>query len=150
MHHRLTIWRFAGERILEHPLLGWGMDASRHIGNHGEGVAVTLLNRTTGEHELVYEAMLPLHPHNGILQIWLELGAVGAVLFLASVLSVIGLIRAISQPFVRTAGCCAFAGALVIFCVSYGAWQIWWLAAMWLAAAAVAAAEAAAIPRPPG
>ncbi len=29
--HRLLIWRFSDDRIAEHPLLGWGMDASRAI-----------------------------------------------------------------------------------------------------------------------
>ena len=29
--HRLEIWHFAGQRIAERPLLGWGLDASRAI-----------------------------------------------------------------------------------------------------------------------
>ena len=66
--HRLLIWDFAGKRIAERPLLGWGLDASRAI---------------PGGKELIRpdQKRLPLHPHDAALQVWLELGLPGAVLF---------------------------------------------------------------------
>ena len=48
--HRLLIWSFVGERIAEHPLLGWGLDASRAIPGGKDEVRPGL-------------SRLPLHPH---------------------------------------------------------------------------------------
>jgi exopolysaccharide production protein ExoQ len=66
--HRLMIWSFAGERIAERPLTGWGLDAARAIPGGKEPIRPG-------------ETWLPLHPHNAPLQVWLELGVPGAVLF---------------------------------------------------------------------
>ncbi len=69
------------------------------------------------------------HPHNAFLQVWVELGVVGASL--AAVLVVL-LFRAVSrmrpslQPFAIT---CIGVAALVAL-VSHGAWQAWWWAAL--------------------
>ena len=54
---RMGYWTYATARIAEHPLKGWGLDASRTFG-----------------------AAIGLHPHNGAIQAWLELGALGAAL----------------------------------------------------------------------
>src|SRR6185436_143672 len=63
--HRLCIWQFVGARIAEKPLLGWGLDSSRSIPG--------------GEVECVDEGpSISLHPHDAALQVWLELGIVGA------------------------------------------------------------------------
>ena len=64
--HRLLIWSFVGTRISERPALGWGLDSSRAIPG--------------GKYEIrPGQARLPLHPHNAALQIWLELGGIGAL-----------------------------------------------------------------------
>ena len=59
--HRLWIWSFAGDRIAERPLTGWGLDASRSIPGGKDPIRPG-------------ETWLPLHPHNASLQLWLELG----------------------------------------------------------------------------
>ena len=66
--HRLLIWSFAGDRIAERPLIGWGLDASRAIPGGDDPIRPG-------------ESWMPLHPHNAALQLWLELGVPGAVLF---------------------------------------------------------------------
>jgi exopolysaccharide production protein ExoQ len=66
--HRLLIWSFVGNRIAEHPIVGWGFDSSRAI--PGGDVAIR-----SGE------TWLPLHPHDAALQVWLELGIPGVALF---------------------------------------------------------------------
>ena len=82
--HRMLIWDFTAERIAERPLLGWGMEASRTVpGGRGQPEAAALDRmRVTdpGQRRWFAEPhvqILPLHPHNGALQLWLELGAVG-------------------------------------------------------------------------
>jgi O-antigen ligase len=66
---REQIWRFALERCLEKPVFGWGFDASDSIPNFGE---VSL--RSEGQ------LIIPNHPHNAPLQLWLELGLPGVLL----------------------------------------------------------------------
>jgi O-antigen ligase len=103
---RLNIWTFAADHIQTHPFRGWGLDASRTFG-----------------------PAIPLHTHNAQLQLWLELGAVGAAL--AGVFFcwlAYGVVR-ISE---RSRGEAAMAaGALVSYLVigglSFGVWQEWWL-----------------------
>ena len=103
---RLNIWTFAADHIQSHPFRGWGLDASRTFGT-----------------------AIPLHTHNAQLQLWLELGAIGAAL--AGVFFcwlAYGVVR-ISE---RSRGEAAMAaGALVSYLVigglSFGVWQEWWL-----------------------
>ncbi len=144
--HRMLIWDFTAMRIAERPILGWGMEASREVpGGRGNPPADILdhLRVTDPARRAAFAAphvqILPLHPHNGALQVWLELGAIGALLaaWLAWALGVAAA-RAPCPP--AAAG--ALASAAVTAMLSFGAWQAWWVAAMLLAAA-----TAAALPR---
>src|SRR5262249_7944535 len=117
--HRLLIWSFVGDRIAEHPLAGWGLDASRSI---------------PGGKDLIRpgETWLPLHPHNAPLQVWLELGVPGVVLF-ALVVGYLWHILALaawSRMFAAAAGA-SLAIALIACFTAYGVWQEWWLGALW-------------------
>jgi O-antigen ligase len=86
---------------------------------------------------------MPLHPHNGVLQIWLELGAVGALLLGALVGCAFWQAASLASPPARAAASAAVASAVVIGCVSYGIWQTQWLAVLGLIAAFLAAAARA-------
>ena len=66
-YHRLLVWKFIDQRTAEHPVLGWGFESSRAIPG-GEAQLVT------------HDVAMPLHLHNGIMQIWLELGLPGGLL----------------------------------------------------------------------
>jgi len=95
---RLDLWAFAAEQTLQHPIFGWGLDASR-----------------------AFQPFM-LHPHSAPLQVWLELGLVGAVL-----LAVVWFL--VSQRAMRL-GPQALAAAVsyfVIGALSFGMWQEWWL-----------------------
>jgi len=84
---------------------------------------------------------IPLHPHNFLLQTGLELGLPG----IALLLFIIGAIfwRCLDQPPERrTAFCGFFLSALVIFSLSYGEWQGWWLSTVWLCTALLLATPA--------
>jgi O-antigen ligase len=54
---RLDIWSFTNGKMLQDPLRGWGLDASR-----------------------MFPGYIHLHPHNGAVQMWFELGVSGAAL----------------------------------------------------------------------
>ena len=133
--HRLLIWDFAADRIAQRPVLGWGMDSSRAIPGGTDKPDPAMLQSfgltsDAARNWFQQAQLLPLHPHNLALQVWLELGVVGAVL-MALLLAMV----AWSLP--NAAGCGAFAAALVIAMLSYGAWQYWWVAGLLLAAVTV-------------
>jgi len=133
--HRLLIWDFAAERIAEKPVLGWGMDSSRAIPGGTEKPDPTTLQSfgltSDASRSWFRKAQLmPLHPHNLALQVWMELGVVGAVLMAL-------LLAMVAWNLPHAAGCGVFAAALVIAMLSYGAWQYWWVAGLLLAAVTV-------------
>ncbi|MET0273552.1 MAG: O-antigen ligase family protein [Phenylobacterium sp.] len=102
---RMSYWSHAVDWIIDHPLRGWGLDASRAF---GPGIQ--------------------LHPHNGALQVWLELGVLGAAAATAFWwFSLRRLVRA--APELMAAGACASAAVYLLFgALNFGVWQEWWLA----------------------
>ncbi len=102
---RMGYWSHAIDWIHLHPLRGCGLEASREF---GPGIK--------------------LHPHNDALQIWMELGAIGAVAaasFWGVALS--RLSRTWSNLLVATTA--ASASVYLLFAMfNFGVWQEWWLA----------------------
>lgn len=136
-YHRAIIWKFAADRIAERPVLGWGMASSPRIPG-GEREVETSVT-ATGAYFIA--PLMPLHPHNGPLQVWLELGAVGAVglaafLFLAARRS----LGATEDRWSSALIAGQYATALAFFAASFGAWQGWWHGALWIAATLMAVA----------
>lgn len=135
--HRLYIWQFAAERVAEHPLIGWGLDASRSMPGGQEIIPVPGSNGPN----------MPLHPHNGIMQVWVELGLIGALLLAALLVQTI---RAISRSgadrLAQAAALGAFVTGLVFFSAAFGAWQGWWVGTMALGAGWMAVALRASNP----
>ncbi len=120
---RLDIWTFATARIIEHPLRGWGLDTSRIF------------------------TEIPLHTHDAALQIWLELGAIGAALMCLAWVAIFSLINNLAQRD-RNLGAVAAATAvtyLTIGALSFGVWQEWWLALGALAFATIAMLDRARV-----
>lgn len=133
--HRVLIWDFVLDRIAEKPLLGWGMESSRAIPGGSDNFAAEDLARyglNSPEAHNWFAApaarRLPLHTHNAALQIWLELGLVGALL--AAALGGTALLAAGASP----AGFGMAVSALVTGQLSFGVWQPWWVASVLLAA----------------
>lgn len=119
---RMDYWTFAAARIADHPFRGWGLDASRMFG-----------------------PSIGLHPHDGALQVWLELGMPGAVL-VACAWAVAFRSLARDTRSVLTAATAGSAAVYLFFgSVSFGIWQEWWLAlgALVLVIAALGRAEEA-------
>ncbi|WP_026942337.1 O-antigen ligase family protein [Hellea balneolensis] len=113
--HRLRMWGYCWNVIIDNPLIGAGFDASRsfdetYIAKDGREIVT-----------------VSLHPHNAGVQIWTETGLIGALLASAVIASLIKPV----QKFVQSRG---HAGAisgviiatLIISSLTYGAWQFWW------------------------
>jgi len=145
--HRLVIWDFAAARIAEKPLSGWGLEASRAMpGGRAQPDAATLdrLNITAPAQReflvLPHVEVMPLHPHNGALQLWLELGGIGALIGAALMLA---LGFAASRSAAPAVGAGMLASAAVTGMLSFGLWQAWWVASLLLATVALVL-----VPRP--
>jgi O-antigen ligase len=130
--YRLYIWDFAAEKAYEKPFFGWGFNAARSF--------------PVKESEFVLGGRhpMPLHPHNNILQIWLETGIVGLVIFAAFLLSLMQRVKDVPSIYIAPAsqaaektplrknlGAALFIGLIVTYfvigAIGYGMWQNWWL-----------------------
>lgn len=113
--HRLEIWQYVVGKIFEHPILGHGLEASRVL---GAGTQSTVLPASS---------LLPLHPHNGFLQIWLELGLAA---YVTLGLLCLWVVHKISQlqgaAMVFSTG--LFICGLSLFSTAFGMWQSWLIA----------------------
>ncbi|HEX5262559.1 MAG TPA: O-antigen ligase family protein [Phenylobacterium sp.] len=102
---RMGYWSHAIDWIAVRPVHGWGLDASR-----------------------MFAPGIRLHPHDGALQVWLELGAIGAVTAAAfwsvTLLRLSGPVRNPAKA--ATAACAAV--YLLFGALNFGMWQEWWLA----------------------
>lgn len=112
MMGRLEIWNFAANKIAEKPLLGHGVEAMRNFKEDG----AFPINDTDSV----------LHPHNGFLQIWLEMGLLGGVLavtFAALMFYRLERAPASAQPLYAA----IFLASLSLVSTGYGVWQSWLL-----------------------
>ncbi|MGB0720712.1 MAG: O-antigen ligase family protein, partial [Bdellovibrionales bacterium] len=116
---RMEIWDFIARRALQSPIIGHGMNAARVIDDFDTAM-------------LYHPSRHVLHPHNFVLQIWLEFGLVGAALATAFL---IYLLRAILQSPAAALYLPVFCAALTIAGTTYGLWQSWWLGCFFLIAA---------------
>ncbi len=101
---RMGYWSHAIDWIRLRPVRGWGLEASRMF---GPGIV--------------------LHPHNNPLQIWMELGAIGAVTA-AAFWGVAFSRLSRPNPSLAAAATAACASVYLLFGVNFGVWQEWWLA----------------------
>ncbi len=115
---RVDNWAYMYEKILQKPWFGHGFDAVRTF------------NDTHTIRGFEGRALVSLHPHNAGLQIWGELGLVGAAL---ACLALYFAQKKLTGPGVlSTAQLVALSGLTVsvtaIAGTTYGVWQDWWWA----------------------
>lgn len=135
--HRLVIWWETSQHILDAPLLGYGIEASRYIvkhvclyidfvprlGPHGEA----LLARGAAD------ILPPFHSHNGPLQLLLETGIIGYTLITAIILRATYCLgahfnnRPLFEPNPLPWMAASLMGLLVPFCLNFGLWQMHWI-----------------------
>ena len=127
--HRFVIWQFAAEHVLQRPFLGWGLDTARVF----PGGETELFINTTAEGVAVTAPAMPLHTHNAALQIWLELGIVGLLLWSTLFLLTIRHLGTNTRLYAAaTIG--TLNSALVVAHLCFGIWQGWWLATLGMTA----------------
>jgi O-antigen ligase len=117
---RVDIWRSFGTAVREQPWLGAGFAPGPAFARSPGATAA----------DSAYQFFLRAgHPHNGALQIWSELGAVGAF-FAILVLCLI--LRGMSglPPATFAAAVATMAAAMAASLVGHGLWQGWWPAAI--------------------
>ncbi|MGD9981002.1 MAG: O-antigen ligase family protein [Hyphomonadaceae bacterium] len=125
---RIGIWRYTCAEILEQPWIGRGLDAAR---------ATTDYAIYDGERLRV----IPVHPHSASLQLWYDLGLVGAVLA-AALLALTG--HRLGRAYATNRPAAAAAAAVLAMFgmmanVGWSLWQEWWMATLILAGALVCA-----------
>jgi exopolysaccharide production protein ExoQ len=120
---RLEIWDYMTARVFTHPLRGWGLLTAKYVPIHPDELARYLYTGPRG-----------IYPHNQWLELWVELGALGAAIGVVFALLVLRRIRALAvtaQPFAYA----AFASAVIVASTNYEVTtDSWWSA---LAASAV-------------
>ncbi len=112
-HWRLEIWSFAVERIAEKPMLGHGLDSGR------------TLSETVMLRGIEIERM-PIHAHHAGLHIWMETGAIGALL---AAWALLALARSAGRAALNAPLSAALASSGAVWLASvmlgYGVWQEW-------------------------
>ncbi|MGV2431922.1 MAG UNVERIFIED_CONTAM: O-antigen ligase family protein [Rickettsiaceae bacterium] len=118
--HRLFIWKYSAEKSMEKPLLGYGLGSSKLI--------------KPLESEVVYYndirlSTMPMHPHNNVMQIFLELGLVGLILFASYIWNILSRITELSvKDFeLSLTSYAIFINYFVIGMISFNMWQSWWM-----------------------
>lgn len=111
---RADMWLYTIERIKEKPIYGWGLDSAKNFQDVVE----------LGGYKW---AAIQTHPHSAPLNIWLEGGAIGAVLFLlATMMGSIFLFSAIAKNKASAAPLSGgLSACLIAWALTYGAWQQW-------------------------
>lgn len=115
---RLEIWSAISERIMERPITGWGYNAARVLEMPLAGV--------------YFHDPIVAHPHNFVMQIWLEAGAIGAVL--ACIIFTL-LWRRIEQEknlSVRRLYFTSLSSAIGFALVGWNMWQTWWMITLFI------------------
>lgn len=108
---RTTIWEDVIQLVKLSPLLGYGVEIIRL-----EGVKDAVSQAARMHH----------HPHSFLLQTWVDLGLVGAILLSGCIVAVSRLIVAVGGA-AGSMFLTIMAGILSIWAVSHGMWQAWYL-----------------------
>jgi O-antigen ligase len=107
---RMEIWDYMSYRILEHPFLGWGLGTSHALPFAEPHGALYVITKDAAP-----------HPHNALIQLWVELGLPGLVLGILFVLMLLRRTERLDvrlQPFALG----ALAAAVTISMVAYNFW----------------------------
>lgn len=119
--HRLVIWNAFEKRGFDHPLLGHGFDASFKVATSPRpGGAPPPLDSAR---------IVDFHPHDIMLQFWVELGLLGLVTAAAVCCFLLArLMPRRGMPLAARLG--LFVTIIGIGLVGLSAWQPWWLASI--------------------
>ena len=129
---RFYIWNDVAATILEHPWKGIGVDGTRYHEKNQELREWQFIDEAGKKHKIQTQRF-GIHPHNAILQLWLELGFVGFILGILLPCQVLRQIYCTNLSLVEKAVSSGlFTGVFLVVWVNLGFWQNWWIAALWI------------------
>lgn len=111
---RLEIYDAVSRYILESPILGYGLESTPNI-----------LDLDIQGHYQPYSHIL--HPHNSVLQLWLELGFAGVAFMAALGWCLLRAMEASPSAMFRRVSLASFMLMMFISVTTYGIWQSWWM-----------------------
>jgi O-antigen ligase len=120
---RLEIWDYMTARVSDHPIRGWGLRVATYVPIHPDELS-----------RYVYTGPRGIYPHNQWLELWVELGVVGAAFGLVFAGLVLWRIRRLPVS-VRPFAYATFASAMAVACVNYEITTDSWWAALGASAA---------------
>ena len=120
--HRLEIWDYVSRYALREPLHGFGIEATRAITDFDSG-RIFKDNNTT------------LHPHNFVLQIWIEFGLTGILTAMYFIYALFSKMRDHFTPARQKIILPTVMAAMVPGAAAFGIWQGWWIALLFHLAA---------------
>ncbi len=114
---RIALWGYTAGKVAERPMIGGGANTTpalnKAMDSAGRGVDVR------------YKAIRPgRHSHNYYLQVWYELGAIGALLLLAAGLAAVAGIGRLNMA-LQGPALAHFTLVAAMISTSYGLWQLW-------------------------
>lgn len=115
---RIQIWNFISNESLKKPIFGHGVGSSRFIQSD-----VNISRYRRGK--------TVLHPHNSTLQIWLEFGISGIVLFLAGIGLLLKYLYSVPEP-ERRISLAMMLSYMAMSLTGYGMWQGWLIGVLML------------------
>lgn len=116
---RVYIWKHMADEAEKHPIFGIGLRGARHL-----GVRLPADLKKLREDEPLADGRLVPHPHNIFLQVWLELGAVGAVIAFCVGLAALWQIGAL-PPLIQAGANGLFAVSATVGASGFELWQTW-------------------------
>ena len=117
---RVEIWRSFGAAIRAAPVAGSGFGSSARLDTSSEAASVA------PELQVLLGAG---HPHNAAIQIWAELGVIGAMLAAMVLLLTLRELWRLPPPR-RVAAAALLGAAASVSLIGHGAWQGWWAASI--------------------
>ena len=124
LQHRLIVWNFSRTRLLDRPFLGWGLGAARHLPGGAEVVRLKIRVGGNTDRSITHSVkQMPLHPHNGMLEIAIETGLVGLVGWLA--LLIFGLLAALRRIVAPGGHALLSSLAATIVVISSSSFSVW-------------------------
>ncbi len=125
--NRIVLWGVTADKVWDKPLLGVGIGSTKPLDEDAAPTATVQPGDS-------YPQRTGRHSHNIFMQTWYELGAVGALLFLAVgvlALRALGRLPPADQPYAFA----SFVSAMTIGAFTWGMWQPWFMAAFGIWAA---------------
>ena len=112
--NRTEIWAFVMDYAMQNPLYGFGIEATKYVPEF--------------KHDYVFHHQKTiLHPHNFSVQIWIEFGVLGAIIFSCLFAYILQKISTLNHHHNRKITTTTFLTLLLFASMTYGLWQSWWL-----------------------